>query len=47
MENKMGNFRQYVNSSLNSMLPELEVDSWDFILKVHQELLKGKSIVMV
>ncbi len=40
----MGNFRQYINSSLNSMLPELEVDNWDFILKVHQELLKGKPI---
>jgi len=35
------NIRQYMDNRLNSLLPQLGIDSWDFILKIHKELLNG------
>jgi len=34
-------FKHYIESRLNDMLSLLELDNWEFILKIHKELLKG------
>ena len=40
----MKSFKQDIESKLNSMFPELEIDISELILKVHKELLNGNPI---
>ena len=37
----MKNARQYLDNRLNSILPQVGIDNWEFILKIHRELIKG------
>lgn len=37
----MKNVRQYLDNRLNSILPQVGIDNWEFILKIHHELIKG------
>lgn len=44
MKNLKSNKQLHLESRLNSLLPELGLDSWDFILTIHNELLKKNSL---